>query len=100
MIQFIIFYLVGCILSYGKFMGAWYELQEDHILLERVSRFGLLQWLLISMSWVSFLSCLAVVYIGGEYNKYLFKWSLKPLLEEEKHIRKEVDDMIRYYRGE
>lgn len=100
MIQFIIFYLVGCILSYGKFMGAWYELQENHIYTKGVSKLGFFQWLLILISWVSFLLCLTLVHIVGRYNKYLFKWSLKPLLEEEKHIRKEVDDMIRYYRGE
>ena len=81
-------YVVGCVLSFARFTGAFWGLEE--LSMEYNDKYVPIAWwnspdlrwrglLIVSVSWVGFGGGCFLFSQAGEHDKYFFKWSYKEL---------------------
>lgn len=68
-------YLIGCVLSFGRSVASFYELDENYPEL-CPTQLGF-EYFVTALSWLGFISGVAIYRLNRE--RYFFKWSKKPL---------------------
>ena len=78
---FIIFYLIGCLLCFGRIKAQFYEIEEKYIFLLPPENPQIIFVIFhSSFSWIGLLA--GVVSKLMKKEKYWFKWSYKPLYDQ------------------
>lgn len=77
---FIITYLFGCALSFGRMTASFYEIEEKYCLSLKPNTSQMKVFAVASfLSWFMFLCGIVIYFLRDE--KYFFKWSMNDLVK-------------------
>lgn len=86
---YILIYIVGCILAYGRAMAIIHSLNEDIIHWSKPSVPRRLLFWTVLLSWLSFLA-LTIIYFTNYRTEHVsyFKWHIRDLVDRYNHTHK------------